>query len=79
MSSVTKIPGPVEAGPTVPIAAWLAVQAGVLRMQGSPAADWLAGKIDDLARTARFVGATSPVELEDRIGVLEEGIRDAGF
>jgi len=79
MSSLLEIPGPVEAGPTVPFAAWLAVQAAVVRMQGSPAADWLAGKIDELARTARFVGAQSPVEFDDRIGVLEEAIHDAGL
>lgn len=78
MRSVTQIPGPVEAGPTVPFAAWLAVQAGVVRMQGTPAAAWLAGKIDEMGAAARYVGATSPVELEDRLAVLE-GIRDERF
>jgi hypothetical protein len=40
---------------------------------GTPAAEWLAAKIDELAGLARLVGARTPAEYEDRIDVMERG------
>jgi hypothetical protein len=49
---------------------WIGNQASYLRSLGSDAADWLAGKIDELAREVQFTRATSPAQHEERVDVM---------
>lgn len=52
--------------PSNPFAAWLDRAAGEHRAAGTPEGDWLAGKIEALARGARYFEAVTPGELERR-------------
>jgi hypothetical protein len=73
--SVTKPVAP-EARLTFP--EWIALQASALGSHGTPAARWLAGKLDALADQARALQATTPDEFDARDEVMgrEEAFGD---
>jgi hypothetical protein len=53
---------------------WIALQAAALRSHGTEAAGWLADAIDLMAARARFVGASTPAEYDERVEILESSI-----
>lgn len=57
---------PEPSEPLLPFADWIETQAAYFRSLGTEAAAWLAGKVDDLAADARFMGARGPESYEDR-------------
>lgn len=75
------LPAPCE--PRLPFAEWVAAQAAWFRSQGTPAADWLAKEVDQLAKLAASVNALNPAQLEGRRAALDAGrdedLRAEGF
>jgi hypothetical protein len=62
--------------PALPFGEWIAAQASWFRSFGTDAADWMARQIDDLANEARFHGASSPADFDDRRAMQDRWIRD---
>lgn len=57
--------------PRLPFADWIRVKASLVRLDGTPAAKWLAGEIDQLADLAEHLEATTPDEFDGRYEVME--------
>jgi hypothetical protein len=62
--------------PRLPLADWVVVQASLFRLQGSEAAEWLAGKIDSIASEVRRLHASTPEDFEDRAETEERWARE---
>jgi len=54
---------------------WIAAQAADYRALGSKAGDWLAGRLEELAREVRYTAAMTPADHDDRIEALEASRR----
>jgi hypothetical protein len=65
----------VAGEPTLPFAAWIECHAARIRSGGTDAAAWLAGKLDELAATARFLDAQAPGQFDDRLDLAEDELR----
>jgi hypothetical protein len=52
--------------PRLPMADWIEVEAGLVRLKGSNLAEWLAGRLDDLAGECRWLAAETPEDFEAR-------------
>lgn len=62
--------------PRLPMADWIEVQASLVRLNGSNLAEWLAGKMDDLAEQVRSLDAETPDQFESRSEVMARDIAD---
>jgi hypothetical protein len=67
--------GPVSAMP-VTMLEIVRHESEAYRAWGTEVGDFLARQMDRLARLIVFTSATSPAEFEDRIEVLDRGLRD---
>ena len=61
--------------PRLPFPEWVAAQAAWFRSQGTPAADWVAGELEDLAAMARGFGSENPDQFDSRRRQREESDR----
>lgn len=62
--------------PTLPMADWIEVQGSLVRLNGSNLAEWLAGKMDDLAEQVRSLDAETPDQFDARAEVMARDIAE---
>jgi hypothetical protein len=68
---------PAPAEPMLPFAEWVGVEAAYYRSLGTDAGDWLSARLDRLAETARYLGAETPDEFDDREALFDAWVAQA--
>jgi hypothetical protein len=69
--------------PLLPFPDWIETKAALIRFDGTDAARWLAGKLDELAAMARRLQAQTPDQYDDRLEIEDDArdarLRDEGY